>query len=251
MAAAQIPVLPSSVAAPKQARSERTLYRLLDAAEALIAEHGLGGLSIPEVARRAGSSVGGFYARFRDKNELLRALEERFFQEVTHRLDALADERRWKDAAVVEIVAASVHELVSVTDQRRELIRAFTFRATQDHTIRDHALDFRRQAGARIGALLLSRNPRLRHPAPALALDVAVEAAFALMQNHVIFDGTYAAGRRLSTDELEREITRMALAYVGLEEEPSPASGTDLPPSDADIPHDPPAARTGHHRPRD
>jgi AcrR family transcriptional regulator len=92
--------LPLSVAAPKQARSERTLHRLLDTAEALVVERGLAGLSIPEVARRAGSSVGGFYARLRDKNELLRALEERFFQEVSARLEALADERRWRESGI-------------------------------------------------------------------------------------------------------------------------------------------------------
>ena len=42
-----------TVAGPKQARSERTLHRLLDAAEALIAEKGLAGLSIPETWRAA------------------------------------------------------------------------------------------------------------------------------------------------------------------------------------------------------
>ncbi len=64
-----------AVTGPKQARSERTLQRLLDAAEVLIEEKGHAAVSIPEIARRARSSVGGFYARFRDKNELLRALE--------------------------------------------------------------------------------------------------------------------------------------------------------------------------------
>ena len=73
----------SSVCRPKQARSEQTLHRLLDAAEELIQEKGLADVSVPEIVRRAGSSVGGFYARFKDKDELLQALEERFL----HRLD--------------------------------------------------------------------------------------------------------------------------------------------------------------------
>ena len=38
---------------------------------------------------RAGSSVGGFYARFRDKAELLRALEECFFTQLGARVDEL------------------------------------------------------------------------------------------------------------------------------------------------------------------
>ena len=215
--AAVVQALPQSVAAPKQARSERTLYRILDAAEVLIAERGLAGLSIPEVARRAGSSVGGFYARLHDKNELLRALEERFFQEVSARLEALADERRWRDAAVTEIVAAAVDELVSVTEQRRELIRAFLFRATQDSKIRDHAIEFRRLTGVRMGALLLARGPIASHPEPAVAVDLSVQAAFALMQQHVLFDGTWAGGRSLSGAELRREITHLVLAYVGID----------------------------------
>src|ERR1041385_4164432 len=116
-------IMLETVAGPKQARSERTLFRLRDAAEALITEGGLAGLSIPEVVRRAGSSVGGFYARFRDKNELLRALEERFFLQVGTRLDRLADERRWIGAPVGAIVETAVAELVTVTEERKQLIR--------------------------------------------------------------------------------------------------------------------------------
>ena len=79
-----------SVTAPKQARSAATLQRLLDAAEDLIAEKGLRDVSIPDIVARAGSSVGGFYARFKDKDELLRALEERFLGEMREILDELA-----------------------------------------------------------------------------------------------------------------------------------------------------------------
>lgn len=208
----------ATVAGPKQARSERTLFRLLDAAEALIIEKGLAGLSIPEVVRRAGSSVGGFYARFRDKNELLRALEERFFLEVQSRLDALADERRWADAPVRDIVVAAVDELVSVTEARRALIKAFMFRATVDVQIRDDAVGFRNRAAQRIAALLVGKSPGFRHPEPVLAIDLGVQAAFSLMNQHVLLDGTEAAGRMLSIDDLKREIARLFIAYVGIDD---------------------------------
>jgi AcrR family transcriptional regulator len=206
-----------TVAGPKQARSERTLLRLLDAAEGLIGEQGLAGLSIPEVVRRAGSSVGGFYARFRDKNELLRALEERFFMEVSARLDAIADERRWVRAAIGEIVDAAVDELVTVTEERRNLIRAFLYRATQDEKIRDDAIHFRRRVAERMAALLLVKAPPIDHPDPALAIDLGVQVAFALMQQHVLLDGTRAAGHDLTPEEIRREIARMFLAYVGID----------------------------------
>jgi AcrR family transcriptional regulator len=205
-----------TVTGPKQARSERTLQRLLDAAETLIKEKGHGGVSIPEIARRAGSSVGGFYARFRDKNELLRALEERHFIELLQRVEALADARRWKHASTAAIVEAAVAELVSITRERRHMIAAFLVRAIEDPVIREGGLRFRRRVEERIGALLLARRADMHHPDPPLAIDLGIQTAFALMQQHVLIEETQAGGRRLTDAELRRELSTMFLRYIGI-----------------------------------
>jgi AcrR family transcriptional regulator len=205
-----------TVSGPKQARSERTLQRLLDAAESLIKEKGHAAVSIPDIARRAGSSVGGFYARFRDKNELLRALEERHFIELSQRVEALADARRWKNAATTDIVEAAVAELVSTTRERRHMIAAFLVRAIEDPVIRAGGLRFRRRVEDRISALLLPRRAEMSHPDPALAIDLAIQTAFALMQQHVLIEETQAGGRALSDEELRRELATMFLRYIGI-----------------------------------
>ncbi len=206
-----------SVSGPKQARSERTLQRLLDAAEELIKEKGHAGVSIPEIARRAGSSVGGFYARFRDKNELLRALEERHFMELSQRVEALADSRRWRNAPTVDIVEAAVAELVNSTRERRPMIAAFLVRAIEDPVIRAGGLRFRRQVEERISALFLTRRDEMSHPDPALAINLGIQTAFALMQQHVLIEETRVGGRALSDDELRRELVTMFLRYVGID----------------------------------
>ena len=56
---------------PQQARSQLTLSRILDATEAILAEKSWEDAGVAEIARRAGSSVGAFYSRFRDKDALL------------------------------------------------------------------------------------------------------------------------------------------------------------------------------------
>jgi AcrR family transcriptional regulator len=211
-----------TVTGPKQARSERTLKRLLDAAEALNKEKGHAAVSIPEIARRAGSSVGGFYARFRDKGELLRALEERHFLELSQRLEALADVRRWQDAPTSRIVEAAVAELVNSTRERRHMIAAFLVRAIEDPVIREGGLRFRRTVEERISDLLLTRRAEMNHPDPALAIDLGIQTAFALMQQHVLIEETQVQGHALSDDELRRELTTMFLRYVGID------SGTGL-----------------------
>lgn len=218
MTRAQIVPL-STVAGPKQARSERTLIRLLDAAESLINEKGLGEVSIPEIVRRARSSVGGFYARFRDKNELLRALEERFYGELEQRVEGLVDPERWTGVPTREIVKAAVAELVTVTRERQRMLAAFLFRSIQDPEVREDALRFRRGVTERFEELLLDRRSEFRHRDPALAIDLAIQAVFAFMQQHILLGETRVADRTLSDEELQTELTELLLAYVGVQED--------------------------------
>ncbi len=204
-----------SVTRPKQARSERTLQRILDAAERLIEEKGLADASIPEIVRRADSSVGGFYARFKDKNELLRALEERFFRDVSLRVDLLADATRWKAARLAEIVRACSAELVRIARAHRNLIAAFLHRATIDEETRAEALRFRASVAQRIGRLVLERPEPLDHPQPELAVDLGVQFAFAMMLQLVLVGEVRAGGRSLSDAELEVELARNFQRYIG------------------------------------
>jgi AcrR family transcriptional regulator len=204
-----------SVAPPRQARSERTLHRLLDAAEALIEEQGLAELSIPELVRRAGSSVGGFYARFRDKNELLRALEERFFREQRVRLERLTRPERWGDASLVAIVRGCMRELVRVFRQRRALIHAFVARAVHDAEFRGEALRFEREVAERVGALLLARPGAIRHPRPERAVPLAVGIVFGAMTAGVLFgDPAWHPFARLSEEVAADELARTFLGYL-------------------------------------
>lgn len=214
----------STVSGPKQARSEQTLRRLLDAAETLIVEKGHRAVSIEEIARRADSSVGGFYARFRDKNELLRALEERHFLELTERVARLADANRWADAETAAIVEAAVAELVGITRERRHIIAAFLANALEDPVLLEGGLRFRRSVEERLTALFLTRRDEMTHPDPPLAIALAIQTAFAIMQQHVLIEETRAQGRALGDDELQRELTTLVLRYLGLEPRRRPAA---------------------------
>ncbi len=215
-----------SVLAPKQARSEETLRRILEAAESLIEEKGLGDASIPEIVRRAGSSVGGFYGRLKDKNALLRALEERFFADLSERLERLTDAQRWETSSLPEIVAACAQELVSTPRQRRNLIQAFLFRASQDPEFHHAALRFRDRVSHRMRQLLLQRPEPLRHPDPLVAIDLGVQLAFGLVFQLVLVGELRAGGRVLRDAEIKKELEVNFLRYLGSDadsENPLPA----------------------------
>jgi AcrR family transcriptional regulator len=77
-------------AQPRRQRDDaaRNRGRLLDAAGALVAEHGIA-VPLDEVARRAGVSSGTLYRHFPSRDELLRALFDRVFdrtEELTYRV---------------------------------------------------------------------------------------------------------------------------------------------------------------------
>lgn len=88
---------------PKQHRSRRTLQRITRAALELIAQNGVEGTTVGAIVRRAGSSVGSFYARFEGKADLLVYLDEHIWETV---------ERRWSEAIAEGLSELPIDQLV-------------------------------------------------------------------------------------------------------------------------------------------
>jgi len=171
-------------------------------------------VSVPDIVAHAGSSVGGFYARFKDKNALLRAIEERFFERMRERVERLSDPGLWGAATLPRIARALVHELVRTVSEERPMIESILYRAAHDPSIREDGLRFRRGVSARVGPLLERHAARIRHPEPEVAIDLGIQAAFAMMLQHVVFGATVAGGRALDESRLEAELTRLFLGYL-------------------------------------
>ncbi len=113
---------------PKQARSQRTLERLLDATEFLIAEGGVESITISAVVRRAKSSVGAFYARFPDKESLLRCVVERFYEEASATNQVVLEPKRWDGVPLRHVLQSALRFVTQVTVERRGIIAAIATR---------------------------------------------------------------------------------------------------------------------------
>src|SRR3954447_2046090 len=95
---------------PQQHRSQETLHRILDAAEAVLDAKSFTEATLGEIMERAGVTVGAFYRRFPDKDALLHLLDERFFAEVYQRADITLARERWDGARLDAIISAFVSE---------------------------------------------------------------------------------------------------------------------------------------------
>ena len=73
---------------PTQSRAKERVDRILDAVDAAIAEHGVAGVAMNDIASRAGVPIGSVYQYFTNKEEMLKSLCDRHYHALTLRLDS-------------------------------------------------------------------------------------------------------------------------------------------------------------------
>jgi AcrR family transcriptional regulator len=197
---------------PQQARTRQTLGKLLDAAEALVAEKGFDDAGIIEIALRAESSVGGFYRRFRDKQGLLHAMHERFCDEARATADVALDPERWADATTAEIVPEFVEFLVRIFREREGLFRAFLMSGASDQVVRERTEKLFAYIAGKLGFLITERVEEIRHPDPSLAAAFGRHVVLGALDHSVLGTTMFP----LTDERLAPQLSQVFLAYLGV-----------------------------------
>ena len=201
------------VRAPQQTRSQATLDRLCAAAAELLEERHWHEISVAEIATRANSSVGSFYARFVDKDALLDYLDERYAESVIQMTANLAEEVRTSDPTLEELVPLLVGTLVDFHRARPGLIRALVMRA---RLFREPAYDERtmRMNEAALGLLELLEE-RVPFSGGGRRCFLAFSFMFSALRDRVLFsESVMDPDPAAATEELTRELSRAMLAYL-------------------------------------
>lgn len=108
---------------PKQARALKTEQALLDALEMLLARKSFVDLTVSELAREAGLTTGAIYRRFRDKEDVLRAAFQRFYE--SSEVRTLTNEADFSEAmSDREILEKYLTDLMHFTLDHIHLMRA-------------------------------------------------------------------------------------------------------------------------------
>ena len=91
---------------PTQARSRQTVTRILDAAAAIVDEHGVDAATTRTIADRAGVAYPSLYRFFADRDEILDRLLERHLTDIDARAEAA--ERTWDISSIWDLVNAEL-----------------------------------------------------------------------------------------------------------------------------------------------
>ena len=165
----------------RQERSQRTLERLLDAAEVVIREKGFADAAVADIARRADCSVGTFYRRFRDKRALLHALDERFAEEFRATMQDAVARERWQGASIAEILAGYIEFSLEQGRTSAALQRAALVMSVRDAAFAERHMRLVRELHERLRELLWARRDKIGHPEPAVAIEFVLEQLRTMM----------------------------------------------------------------------
>jgi AcrR family transcriptional regulator len=215
--------MPKTVLPAHQERSRQTLARLLKAAAEVLNKEGLEGATIPRIAARAGVTPGTIYRRFPDKDALLREVCLRLLEENYSQSKKLFMAERWKTMSLAEMSRLVIAMTLRGHHLHRGLLRALLFFTLQhpDAAFVRKSEELEWRTFRDVGELLLTRRSEIRHPDPEsavkfamLMVGIAAQGIFILPHRPNDFD------RFLPEVEaqLERELPRMFLRYLGVED---------------------------------
>jgi AcrR family transcriptional regulator len=196
------------------------MERMLHAAEEVFGEKDFGDVTLAEIAARAGYTIGAFYARFTDKDALLRTLEERLYATVEEVLGRRAEAVEEGAMRLTDFLRAAVADAATIYRQRRGTFRALIAVARQDPALRAR-MD-------RVNAATIERFTRaverypggIAHPRPRIAAEFALVMIASTLRETILFADGWSVPRSLDDETLVEELSRSVVSYLGLSDEP-------------------------------
>lgn len=197
----------------KQDRSRRSAARLIEAAEALIEEHGFDRMSLRDVCRRAGVTSGSFYGRFTKKLDLALVLAEEIGDNCVEVAERFSE--RLPEIGIQSGIQALLEDSIQLYQQRGALFRALIATA---RTYPDVAQTMRCANDQVFSVLITAFKPlhaSLAHPRPEKAVRLGLFLILNGLREMVLEQQLFEKPQSEQQVVLVDELTTLFLKYVG------------------------------------
>ena len=201
---------------PRQRRSHDLLERLIETSRALLDEKDFEQISIAELAKRAGVSVGVLYTRFPTKDHLLVHLASAFGDDTSALM-----RQKFADARVVGLSLAELAELYFTAGaqafaRHRRLLRSVTLlvRTTEHAELRPIVQRFNAAVHQRFAECVLQHRRAINHGDPEAAVNFAILAASATLREMVLYEEPVSNLARGRATKAGRECARLFATYL-------------------------------------
>ncbi len=200
----------------KQNRSRETQDRILRATEKLLAREPFESISVRRITREAGTTIGSFYARFRDKHALLPVLYAEYEQKLQTSLARL-QESTANARSLDEVAELIVLHFVNTYGEIPNLSRALYEHATRSPQAAESKKMARRryQQYSFLFDALLSRGDEIRHPDPPRAVELGLYFMVVACRNRLLYPfAPQTRTLKISQPELKSELVRLLTGYL-------------------------------------
>ena len=208
------------VRTPRQPRSRETEERILRAFGELLTDARFEDVSVQQVAGRAGVSVGGFYARFASKDDLLlHAMYAGYVRDAVADAERVLAPARWEGAGIAPIAEAFFGLMMRTARDHETVLREMVHRTRGNpDTVAGSATwaAFRQGVRDPFRQLMEARLDEIRHPDPPFALRFAFSACSSALRESVLFGHMEPSMGPVDEDVMARELARMFCLYLGI-----------------------------------
>lgn len=193
--------------------------RIATAALELMEVSGTDGATIAEIVKRAGASVGSFYARFSGKEALVRYLQARVWTEARERWDSSLQAEVWEGLPMEKVVEGVVGLLLRSMRSDDHRRRVLGRERRSDPEAMRLRLSFQEHVLATVTPLLLSRREEITHPTPEFAIRFAYRAVVGAMREFLELHEAHEqlpdpVAEVVPPEELGPELARFWIGYL-------------------------------------
>jgi AcrR family transcriptional regulator len=205
---------------PQQARSQETMNKILDAASKILDQKNFDELTVAEVVHEAGTSVGAFYGRFKDKDALLQALDERFFNQFGNEVNNLLNSQDIQNKDLTEAIFIIISFVVDAYSRQKGVLRSLNLREriSYDNRFMEREQYAWNRFLPAFNGIFNKHKELIRHPNPELAINMAYRQMYYTMREIILWQPEPGQKQPINNEILVQELTRSFLSYLGIDQ---------------------------------
>ena len=205
---------------PRQQRSQDLLARLIDASRRLLDEKDFESVSIADIAKRAGVSVGVLYTRFPTKDHLLVHLASAFADDTAALMARTFADDRVADLSLAELAELYFTNVGRAFSRHRRLLRSVTLlvRTTEQAELRAIVQRFNIAVHSRFAECAMRHRRTIKHADAERAVNFAILAASATLREMVLYEEPVSNLARGQAAKAARECARLFTSYLACAE---------------------------------
>jgi len=206
---------------PVQERSRKSLRRMLDAAEVVLAKHGLEGATLPRIAAKAGVSPANVYRRFRDKDALMAAVFHRLRKRSSAATAAQVDPEMVRPIGLAGFSRNIIEGMIRNYRADSGLSRAgvqYSEQHWETAFVRKTRVSEAQSFQMMVDTFMIWRD-QVKHPDPERAVRFGFIIIALALRELILFNRMriFRDILPLDDDTLKHELPRMFLRYLGVE----------------------------------